>query len=284
MRAVLWPNVNRDIALTVTQEVTKILHDLGVTVVVPLTLLGTHDIDAIKMPMDDVFTGANFVVSLGGDGTMLHCAAKAVPEGVPILGINLGHLGFMTELERHELHFLQQVVDNQFFIDNRMMLDVTVQDGTKILHSDIALNDAVISGDVTARVLELKICADDAVLTQILGDGVVISTPTGSTAYAMSAGGPIMEPACDSIAITPICPHGLWARAFLLSSRRDVRIEPLFKGGHNVFLTVDGREAVPVKPTQSVCIRRSELVCRFIRLKERNFYQIIAAKMGGCIT
>ncbi|GHV07319.1 NAD kinase [Clostridia bacterium] len=259
MTAFLWINESRDPGLTVAWRVSAMLAKLGAGI--------ASDI-----------ANADFIVVIGGDGTILQCAKQAAPLEIPIIGVNMGKIGFIAELEPSELDLLAKVVSGDYRLDNRMMLEVEIGGADGVTYSDIALNDAVISGDATARVVELKIAADGEQLTALTGDGVVVSTPTGSTGYAMSAGGPIVEPWTHTIAVTPICPHGLWARTFLLDHRREVRVESKRPG--TLYLTVDGRDAVAFGEGQHVTVRRSERYCHFIRVKNRNFYQVISDKLG----
>ncbi|GHV17454.1 NAD kinase [Clostridia bacterium] len=258
MKAFLWVNETRDPGLTVTTRVRAELTRIGVSI--------APDINA------------DFIVVIGGDGTILQCAREAAPLKIPIVGVNMGRIGFIAELEPDELALLQSVADGTYDIDERMMLDVSVIEGERRVHRDIALNDAVISGDATAQVVDLAFYADGELLTAFTGDGVVISTPTGSTGYAMSAGGPIIEPQSRNIAVTPICPHGFKAKAFLLSETRTVKVEP--RSGKGLYLTVDGRQAISLGERQFVEVRKSEHICRLIRVKNRNFYQVISEKLG----
>ncbi|MCL1820994.1 MAG: NAD(+)/NADH kinase [Oscillospiraceae bacterium] len=229
----------------------------------------------------EVFENADFAVTLGGDGTILRCAALASHYDVPILGINHGRLGFMAELEAHETRLLERAVNGDYKLDVRMMLDVAVMRDGEPCYNDTALNDAVVSGGQTSRVVELMILAQNEPLTSFLGDGVIVSTPTGSTAYAYSAGGAVIEPHIENIAITPICPHNMRSRQLILSGGSDVQVTPLHNKGHSAFLTVDGRGGVSLNIGEYVEIVRSKRVCKLIRVKDRNFYQIISEKLGG---
>ncbi|GHU87912.1 NAD kinase [Clostridia bacterium] len=259
MKTFLWVNPSRDPGGAVTKRVGETLETVGITIAPRLAQ-------------------ADFVVVIGGDGTILQCAKEAAPLGIPIVGVNMGRIGFIAELEPNELELLQNIAEGDYELEERMMLDVSVVEDGRIAHRDIALNDAVISGDATAQVVDLAFYADGELLTAFTGDGVVISTPTGSTGYAMSAGGPIIEPQARNIAVTPICPHGFKARAFLLSETRVVKVEP--RSSKGLYLTVDGRTAVALNEKQLIEVRMSEHTCKLIRVKNRNFYQVISEKLG----
>lgn len=282
LKAVLWPNIKRDPSLVTTSRVNGALNAAGIqTVMTDIYAGGADALNGVpRLPLASLFDGADFAVTLGGDGTVLQCARYAAPRGVPILSVNLGRLGFISELEPGDMDYIGQIAARRYEIDRRMMLQASICEGNTVIYRDIALNDAVISGGATARAVELAVESDGEPLMKILGDGVVVSTPTGSTAYALSAGGPIIEPQADGIAVTPICPHGFGSRAFLLSSRRVLRVSPLQKHGYGTFLTVDGREAAAVMPGQHAVIERAGCVCGLIRVKQRGFYGMIAEKLG----
>lgn len=265
--AILFVNKRRDLHGIMTEQVIERLNSLG-------CICRVYD-DSPK-----AFENADFAVTLGGDGTILKCADMASLYDVPILGVNLGRLGFMAELETDELELLEKVVYGDYQTDTRMMLDVTVMNGGTVRHTDCALNDAVVSG-AKSRVVELLIAVQNEPLTSYFGDGVIVSTPTGSTAYAWSAGGAIIEPHIENIEITPICPHNLRARPIILSGDNSIQVTPLYIHGYSAYLTVDGHESVPLNEGEHVRISRSSRVCKLIRVKKRNFYKIIAEKLGG---
>jgi NAD+ kinase len=263
--AILFVNKRRDPALAVTGRVIDKLSTLGC-------------VCRVYEDEPEIFENADFAVTLGGDGTILGCAGIAAQYGVPILGINLGHLGFMAELDIDELDLLESVTTKKYQLDTRMMLDVSVKSKGESRYTDCALNDAVVSGE--QRIVELMVSAQKEPLTVFLGDGVIVSTPTGSTAYACSAGGAIIEPHIENIAVTPICPHDLHMRQLILSGDSTVQITPLHVRGYSAFLTVDGHGGLFLNEGEHVEISRSKRVCKLIRVKNRNFHMILHEKMG----
>jgi len=264
--AILFVNKRRDSRLVVADQVIDKLGSLGC-------------VCRVYEDEPEVFANADFAVTLGGDGTLLECAGIASRYDVPILGINLGHLGFMAELDLDQLDLLEHVTAKRYKLDTRMMLDVSIISGGVPRYTDFALNDAVVSGG--QRVVELMVSAQREPLTVFSGDGIIVSTPTGSTAYACSAGGAIIEPHIENIAVTPICPHDLHARQIILSGESSVQITPIYTRGHSAFLTVDGRGGVALDDGEYVEVSRSERVCKLIRVKKRNFYKIISEKLLG---
>jgi NAD+ kinase len=202
-------------------------------------------------------------------------------HGVPILGVNLGSVGFMAELERTELSLLSLLGKGDQRMEERMMLDIRVIRGGKVISENLALNDAVISNGSMARVAELDVLADEELVTEVTGDGVIIATPTGSTAYSMSAGGPIVEPTSSSIIVTPVCAHQLSARAMVLGAERKVAVQLPRGSRKHLFLSVDGGKALRLSGGDRVEICRSNHTTKLVRLSERSFYQIFRQKLGG---
>jgi len=228
--------------------------------------------------LDRELPGAAAVVCFGGDGTILHMAKAATRHGVPILGANIGTMGFMAELESGELSLLSRLAEDNYTLDKRMMLDVTVHRGRDIIFHDIGLNDAVVTKGAIARVVHLKVKCDGVAAMESSGDGIIVATPTGSTAYSLSAGGPIVEPEAQNILITPICPHDMVSRCIVASHNRVVTVEMIMNPHKNAYLSVDGGRAQKLNMGDVVTIRKSNLYTRLIRLKDRSFYDVVNAK------
>lgn len=287
MKIVLSSNPYRDRGLRVALEAQRILEHAGAQTVLCLPFQPKKG-DRLDLPrqfplsqLDKELSTANLLICFGGDGTILHAARDATLHAVPILGINLGSVGFMAELERSELPLLAPLAHGMYTTEERMMLDVNVLRGDRLLSQDIALNDAVISKGSMARVAEMEVLADRVKVTAITGDGVIVATPTGSTAYSMSAGGPIVEPTSKSIIVTPVCAHQLAARAMVLAPERMVTVQ-LPKGNRKyLYLSVDGGKAVRLTGGDRVEIRKSERAAQLVRLADRSFYQVINQKLGG---
>ena len=221
---------------------------------------------------------AECVICFGGDGTILHMAKAATRHNIPILGVNIGTMGFMAELESSELDQLARLAKDDFAIDHRMMLDVSVSRDGEILYQDLCLNDAVITKGAIARIIHLGVQFDGIRALEFGGDGVIVATPTGSTAYSLSAGGPIVEPEAHSILITPICAHDMMSRSVVASDQRTVTVELTQNARRNAFLSVDGGKALRLSIGDVTTIRKSEKQTKLIRLKERSFYDIVNMK------
>ena len=205
-------------------------------------------------------------------------AKAATRQGVPILGVNIGTMGFMAELENSELSALTQLATGDYEIDCRMMLDVTVHRDRDIIFHDLCLNDAVITKGAVARIVHLEVKCDDVQAMECGGDGVIVATPTGSTAYNLSAGGPIVEPEAHSILVTPVCAHDVGSRCIVASDKRVITVGLTKNARRNAFLSVDGGKALRINVGDIVTVRKSDLTTKLVRLKNRSFYDVVNLK------
>ena len=228
--------------------------------------------------LDREINNTELVICFGGDGTILHMAKTATRKNVPILGVNIGTLGFMAELESSELQLLAKLAKDEYTIDRRMMIDVVVQRDRDIIFHDIGLNDVVITKGAVARIAHLSVKCDGIQAMQCGGDGVIVATPTGSTAYSLSAGGPIVEPEARNILITPICAHDVMSRCMVTAGRRTITVELVKNTRRNVYLSVDGGKAVRLNTGDITTIKKSTLEAKLIRLKDRSFYDVVNKK------
>ena len=286
MKIVLSPNPYRDRGLRSAQYAKRVLERSGVESVICLPFEldeGSH----LELPADLTLSdlsreleGADMLICFGGDGTILHSAREATAKKIPVLGVNLGSIGFMAELEHNELSLLSRLAAGRFEVERRMMLDVTVRREGCQVFTELALNDAVVTKGAVARVLDLEVSGDRVVISSFSGDGLVVATPTGSTAYSMAAGGPIVEPTAENIIISPICAHSLHAKPFVLDRDRTVGVRLAPVGKKTAYLSVDGGRAFRVQPGDWVDCRRSQQVTRLVRLTGRSFYDRINRKLG----
>ena len=228
--------------------------------------------------LDRELGNADLVICFGGDGTILHMAKAATKRGLPLLGVNIGTMGFMAELESTELDKLKLLSTGKYRIDSRMMLDVTVQRDREIIFHDICLNDAVITKGAVARIVHLAVKCDGIQAMECGGDGIIISTPTGSTAYSLSAGGPIVEPEADGIIITPIGSHDVASWSIVASGKRVISVGMTSNSRRNAYLSVDGGKTFRLNMGDVVNIKKSKLETRLVRLNERSFYDVVNLK------
>ena len=285
MKVVLSPNPYRDRGLKVAIQAKRVLERAGVrtAVCLPFELEGANRSelpgDLAYSEMEKELPGADMLICFGGDGTILHAARDAYPWDIPILGVNMGSVGFMAELEHGELEKLAQVGTGKYATELRMMLDVAVRRGREVLRRDVALNDAVITKGAVARVIDLAVRADGVRIYDYSGDGVILSTPTGSTAYSMSAGGPIVEPTAENILVTPICAHSLQAKPLVMGRDRLVSVRLGRTARKTAYLSVDGGRAFKLSGGDVVEVRRSQKYTRLVRLTAHSFYENINQKL-----
>ena len=218
------------------------------------------------------------VICFGGDGTILHMAKAATRHGIPILGVNIGTMGFMAELESSELDRLEDIAKGNFSLDNRMMLDVTVHRDRDIIFHDICLNDVVVTKGAVARIVHLSVYCDGVQAMECGGDGIIVATPTGSTANSLSAGGPIVEPDAKNILITPICAHEVGSRCIVASENRVITVSLSRNARRNAYLSVDGGKAQRLNMGDVATVRRSNMMTKLVRLKDRSFYDVVNMK------
>ncbi len=284
-RIILCPNPYRDKNLYVTREAAGILKEVGLETVYCLPFKPEEDWkgDLPFRILQQELRTADLVVAFGGDGTILHTARSAALRGVPLLGVNLGSLGFMTDLEVADLPLLRNLAHGKYRRERRMMLEVSVLREGRQVHQSIALNDAVITKGAVARVVRLQVSAGEEPMGVFSGDGVVVSTPTGSTAYSLSAGGPIVEPTAQNFIISPICSHSVLAKSIVLSATGVVTVSPAQGNKKQVYLSCDGGKAFSLRPGDQVRITRSRYETELLRLTGKNIYQILRKKMTGGI-
>lgn len=255
-------------------EVCRVLRQLGAEVTHP-----TPDAAFLSAEADDCVRKSDVVVALGGDGTMIHVAKRAAAYGKPVLGINGGHLGFMAGLEADELPLLSALIEEKYTLERRMMLRVTVASANGEERSFDVLNEAVIARGAVSRMAELCVCNHDKPVVTYRADGVIVSTPTGSTAYSLSAGGPVVDPTVNCMLLTPVCPHSLYARSYVFGEDACLTVTGKAAPGETVCLTLDGEEGPDLRENDRITIRRSALEAQFIHIKSQAFYDVLRQKL-----
>ena len=228
---------------------------------------------------EEIYTQAELIIALGGDGAMLDAARRAAPAGIPILGINMGRIGYMTEMEMDELDLLDRVFEGRYRIDERTMLraDVISSNGQSKF-SAYALNEATITNGSGARIVDLELSDGDELIYTYRADGLLVATPTGSTAYSLSAGGPIVDPKLSCFCVTPICPHSLLARPLVFPDTAKLRIKNICNREKVLHLTVDGRGTFDLYFGDTVQITRADRTVKLLRMKDESFYTKIRMK------
>ena len=227
---------------------------------------------------DEIIAASDVVVALGGDGTIMHTAKRAARYFRPVLGINGGRLGFMAGLEADELGKLPALIQGQYTVEHRMLLDVVIRTAAGERRFT-AMNEAVVSRGALSRLIELEVSNHAEPVMMYRADGIIAATPTGSTAYSLSAGGPVVDPEVDCLLLTPICPHSLYSRSYIFHADAVLSIRPLIPAGTSVFLTVDGEEGAPITGSDRILISRAAADAHLIKLKQTSFCQVLNQKL-----
>jgi len=287
-RVMVQPNPTKDAALRVSRRLISLLLAEAFQVVAleeyrEVLLFGLSEEEKGKIRFlrePDIYNACDFIMVVGGDGTILRIAGQASMYRKPVLGVNCGTVGFMSELEPDELELVKSVKEGRFTLDDRSMLDIQVFNsiGDEV-YSTVALNEAVVTKGFFNRVIPLSVIVDGQEVFQFSGDGVIVTTPTGSTAYSLAAGGPILAPSSDCLAVTPICPHSLTIKSFVISAESIVTVMPEYKG-HQVFLSPDG-DTYELRSGDRVVIQRSQRTFSLLRIKGQGFYEIIRQKLAN---
>ena len=283
-KVVMTPNPYRDRSFACVLEAQRILTQAGIDAKICLAF----EIDkTFELPenvriynLQEEIPTAEALICFGGDGTILHASKIAARNNIPILGVNIGTVGFMAELESGEMQLLRKLANDDYRIEQRMTLYVRLIHEGKTIYRDNALNDAVITKGAVARVIQTSVFLDGAEAMNFSGDGLIVATPTGSTAYSMSAGGPIVEPQADNIILTPICAHNLQPRSLIASPHRRIEIQVGRVNRRNAFLSVDGGKAIRVYGGDRILIDEGNQKISLMKLKGTTFFDIIKSKLN----
>jgi NAD+ kinase len=283
-RILLCPNTERDPDLLVSRrllnELRKRSIETGIYLPFDPVPDGLSADDLLLGEPGEIMRDVELLICLGGDGTMLRMSKLAARYNVPMLGINMGHLGFITELELEEMDRLEEILEGKYTLEKRMMLDVEVRRENELVFTGFGLNEAVVSRPDPAHAIRLTAYGDNRKISDYAGDGIIIATPTGSTAYSMAAGGPIVEPTAENLILTPLCAHSLTAKAYVLTGDRRTSVKLLKADGNDAQLLIDGRDRFPLLVGDLIYVRKSELYCRLVKVMDRSFYEIVKNKLN----
>ena len=274
MVVAVLPNLDKPGCSEVVEKLSVILNKEGIKSYIPDTIVAAG---YIPLPEEELYKVADVIITIGGDGTIIRYAKAAAKYNKPVLGINAGRMGYLANLEQNELELLSKLKHSNYFTERRMMLSVNVVENGQTVGEYTALNDAVITSGFISRIIDVSAnVAGDSISYR--ADGIIISPPTGSTAYSMSAGGPIIDPLMQSMCITPICSHSLAAKPILMSANSTIKLKAFSKKRTEIFLTVDGRKVCSVKPYTEIYIKKSPEFVQLIRLNNRSFYKTLSYK------
>ena len=222
----------------------------------------------------------DIIIAIGGDGTVIRAAKAALPYNIPILGLNAGTLAFLSELETDEVQLLNKLLSGDYFIDERMVIDIIIRNELNdFVYSDTCINDVVFARGHQIKIASFDLYCDDKFVSNYKSDGIIVSTPTGSTAYNLSAGGPVVDPKIESIILTPICPHSLNQRTIIFNTDSVLKIVNPGDCKHPIFVSCDGNESIPFGCGYSAQIKKSSNKVKFIHLKDDTFTDVLYNKM-----
>jgi len=280
VRITIHGNLEADDVLSVAHELASILVERGATVVFDKAYSHVcHATTASFGHLEQSFDGASYAISIGGDGTFLRVARLAAPERVPILGINMGVIGFLTELSRGEVGKTARLFSGDYTIEQRMMLTYSVLRDGHSVDSGTALNDVAVHKELTSQLVEFTLQESDSFVTRWRSDGVLIATPTGSTAYALSCGGAIIDPSADCIEAVPVSPHTLTARPIIFKGNAHLVVVPKLSNQHTTHVFCDGRPSVQLMVGDVLEIKKAQITTDIIRMGSEGFYHAVRSKL-----
>lgn len=279
MNFYIIPNMTRENTFSVTTGLLGKIKELNSVAYMSDAFEDVFDSDCgvvyvKEIPPCDVF------IAVGGDGTFINAAKIATDNNKPLICVNAGKLAYLACIERDEFSLLEKVVNGEFVTEKRMMLDVVVKDvNGKVLYNTSCVNDAVVSRSGVIRIMKLSVLCNGAPLIDFLADGVIVATPTGSTAYSLSAGGPVVEPSVESILITPVCPHSVFSRSVVLGGNSELAL--FHDNSGEAILSCDGQTPVVIPENASVIVKRSDKYASFIKIKKDTFIDVLNKKISG---
>lgn len=276
MKIAMLPSIICDSSISAVSKVCLSLKSKGIEVVMFDKYRGYGDICGYTEDFYGMIAGCDIVAAVGGDGVMLHAAKHAAQCDKPILSINCGRMGYLASMEAAELDLLDRVVSGNYEILNRRMLSV-LHENKNGIKEYFALNDAVLGSGNIAKTVEIEVLCGERAVMKVKGDGIIFSTPTGSTAYAFSAGGPVIDPLIDCVSLTPVCPHSFSGRTLVFSA--PVEFTAKVRRG-DVFLTVDGEEGIKFEKDDVLHIKNSDKTVKFITLKDKSFFDVFREKIS----
>ena len=273
LRIGIFPNMAKKEIENILEKMINFLQTQNVEVFLPEKVRVIGKFNKFIVDNNFLYSNIDIALTLGGDGTLLSTGRKFASKGVPLCGINLGRVGFLAEIETDEIiDKLTKIINNNYFIEKRLMLEgVVYRNGEKIFSAE-AINDIVVTKSGLSRMIKLKLLIDDILTAEYQADGIIFATSTGSTAYSLSAGGPIINPSLKVMLITPICPHSVNARPLIIDENEEIKLK--VSARHNdIGLTVDGQIVYPLLPGDLITIKKSLLTADFIRFTDKNYYK-----------
>jgi len=280
MTAALYVNLTRKNAYKVALDVIDELEKLEIKILMPEEFRSDFSFSCISfVPSSDFIRLSDFLISIGGDGTIIHSAHRAAAFDKPILGINAGRLGFLAGLEKEELHLLKSLKENNYTVDSRMMLSVKHYENEKLIKEYVCLNDVVVARGNSLRLCDVEVKSGGRLIFDYQADGIIIATPTGSTAYSLSAGGPVVDTSIESMILTPICNHSLFSRSMIFKPDCILQLKVNNPENSLPIFSCDGEKEVMMGENSVLTVTRSNKYAKIIRIKGDSFADILSHKL-----
>ncbi len=279
----IFPNLEKEGTGEICLELVKYLGDRNEEAVLPPAVAGALGLERLSFPVERWGETVRLALVLGGDGTLLSAARALAPQAVPLLGVNFGHFGFLSEIERKDLfRQIPRFLHGDFVLDPRLMLEVVVLRNEKPVFKALCLNEVCVLKELLSRIAVISVFAGDSLMETYFADGIIVATPTGSTAYSLSAGGPILHPSVDALVVTPVCPHSLSSRSVVTPSSTVLRIESR-EENQRMHLSVDGQISFGMETGDRAFIKAYERPALLVRNEGWSFYEVLRKKMkeGG---
>ncbi len=268
------PNLDKNGAAATVENMGKIFARENIKAYLPDSICATG---YEHIPENEIYDKADVIITVGGDGTIIRYAKLAALKNKPVLGINAGRVGFLANMEPNELELLTKLKTGDYTTEDRILLDISVCEDGKEVYRQTAMNDLVITSGFISRIIDIKAYIENDCISY-RADGLIVSTPTGSTAYSLSAGGPIIDPLSENICITPICSHSLTARPIILNKNSVLRLKAISYKHSDIYMSVDGRRGHVIRKNTEVTVTRAAHTVKLIRLDNKSFYKVISEK------
>ena len=281
----IFPNYEYDREYAYTSQAVRVLSENGILSILSSSARPFFKDEHLSVKFfddtDAMMDACDAILVLGGDGTMIDYSVRAAEKNKPSIGVNLGHLGFLMALERTEIDGLSALADDNFTVESRMLLDAQILLNGEILHSQRILNDIVVASGVRSKIAEFSLSCTPGGKLDYRADGIIVATPTGSTAYSFSAGGPVIDPTASIFSVMPVCPHSLLSRAILLSPETSLTVSGRTRDNlTDVHVTMDGKNSRLISKEAEIHIKKSEYTAKIIKIGSTRFYDILETKLN----
>lgn len=285
MNVCIIPNLTRRKALDVTKEICTVLKECGIGCIFDRALEASlaEVKNAVFLPEPEAMAACDTIISVGGDGSVLRAAKTAVKYKKRILGVNAGNLAYLCDINADEPGLLANLADGKYTIKEHMLLKAEKYSGGKLVSEELCLNDIAFGRGAEIGLTELHITANGKPIADYVADGVILATPTGSTAYSMSAGGPIVEPTLEAVLLTPVCPHSLFFRPYIFGADTEFEITPVPNGARRVYFSCDGTHSVRLEKNSLVRVKKADEKIKFLSIKSDNFIDVLNKKIGNSV-